>query len=142
MPTPSPARISLPKDKLYRVKILNEEHYPPHHHAQLVFSEDQEAQRWIASFSVPNVLLTDLKCHVKQLEDGQYEFRFTLNDPTLDQKEAGYIKGAYIFRFEPPGTDPVGFGGTVNDPWKKPGDAEDNWTAEGRPPEEPGGTYS
>ena len=62
MSTPSPAgRISLPKAKLYRVTILDEEHYPPGHPAQLVFSEDEDAQSWIASFSVPNVLLTELK---------------------------------------------------------------------------------
>ena len=140
MPKPSPARISLPKGKLYQVTIDNEEHYPPGHPAQLVFSEDQTAQRWIASFSVPDVLLTELDSNVKQLDDGQYEFRFTLNNPTVDQKNAGYIKGAYIFRFDPP-TNPAGFGGTLDDPWKEPGDAEDNWTAEGRPPEE-GGTYS
>jgi len=136
MSTPSPAgRISLPAAKPYRVTILNEEHYPPGHPAQLVFSEDQAAQSWIASFSVPNVGLTELDSNVKEIEDGQYEFRFTLNNPTLDQKNAGYIKGAYIFTFDPPGTNPAEFGGTVNDPWKKPDEGEDNWTAEGRPPD-------
>ena len=61
MSTPSPAgRISLPKAKLYRVTILNPEHYPPGHRAQLVFSEDEAALKWTASFSVPNVLLTEL----------------------------------------------------------------------------------
>ncbi len=139
MSTPSPAgRISLPIGKRYRVTILNEKHYPPGHPAQLVFSEDH-AKKLIASFSVPNVLLTELDSHLKEI-DGQYEFRFTLKDPTLDQKNAGYLKGEYIFTFVPP-TNPAQFGGTVNDPWKKPGDAEDNWTAEDRPPVE-GGTHS
>jgi hypothetical protein len=144
MSTPSPAgRISLPAGKRYQVTILNEEHYPSGHPAQLVFSEDKAKKSWIASFSVPNVLLTELDSNVKVLEDGQYEFRFTLNNPTLDQKNAGYIKGAYIFKFHPPGPDPAGFGGRVNDPWKKPDETEDNWTAEGRPPESgEGGTYS
>ena len=136
MSTPSPARITLPKAKLYRVTIHNEARYPPGHPAQLVFSEDPAAQSWTASFSVPNVLLTELDSNVKQIEDGRYEFRFTLNNPTPDQKNAGYIKGAYIFRFMPPGTDPTEFGGTVNDPWKQPGDAEDNWTAEGHGPDQ------
>lgn len=134
MSTPGPARISLPAGKAYRVTILNEKHYPPGHPAQLVFSEDPAAQSWIASFSVPNVGLTELNCNVKEIE-GQYEFRFTLNNPTTDQKNAGYIKGAYIFTFAPP-TNPSQFGGTVNDPWKKPDDAEDNWTAEGHGPDE------
>lgn len=144
MSTPSPGRISLPADKAYRVTILNEDHYPPGHPAQLVFSKDEAAQSWIASFSVPDVLLTELDSNVKEIEDGQYEFRFTLNNPTQKQQDAGYIKGAYIFKFNPPGTNPTGFGGTVHDPWKKPEEGEDNWTAEGRPPEDSGqgGTYS
>jgi hypothetical protein len=137
MSTPSPARISLPKGKLYRVTILNEEHYPPGHPAQLVFSEDEAALKWTASFSVPNLLLTELNDHVKEIDAGLfYQFKFRLDNPTLDQQNAGYIKGEYIFTFKPPGLDPVGFGGTVNDPWKKPGDAEDNWTAEGHGPAE------
>ena len=138
MSTPSPAgRISLPKGRLYRVTIHNVEHYPPGHPAQLVFSEDEAALKWTASFSVPNLLLTELNHHVKEVDAGQfYQFQFRLDTPTLDQHNAGYIKGEYIFTFKPPGPDPVGFGGTVNDPWKKPGDTEDNWTAEGHGPAE------
>ena len=59
-------------------------------------------------------------------------FRFRLNNPTLDQQNAGYIKGEYIFTFQPPGTDPTQFGGTVNDPWKKPDD--DRRQLDGRRP--------
>ena len=136
MSTPSPARITLPKAKLYRVTIDNEEHYPPGHPGQLVFSEDQAAQSWTASFSVPNVELTELNNNVKVLENGQYQFDFRLNNPTPDQQNAGYIKGAYIFTFDPPGSDPSQFGGTVNDPWKQPDQAEDNWTAEGQGPDQ------
>lgn len=137
MSTPSPAgRISLPKARPYRVTILNEEHYPPGHPGQLVFSEDEAAKTWTASFSVPNVELTELDNNVKVLEDGQYLFEFRLNNPTLDQQNAGYIKGAYIFKFKPPGTDPDEFGGTVNDPWKRLDQEEDNWTAQGRGPDE------
>jgi hypothetical protein len=136
MSTPSPAgRISLPKGRLYRVKILNDKHYPPGHPAQLVFSEDKAAASWTASFSVPNLLLTELNNQVTEI-DGQYQFQFRLNNPTLEQQNAGYIKGAYIFKFKPPGTDPTSFGGTVDNPWKEPGDTEDNWTAEGHGPDE------
>lgn len=138
MSTPSPAgRISLPKGKLYRVTILHDKHYPPGHPAQLVFSEDQAAQKWKASFSVPNVGLTEPNHHVKEIEDGQfYQFKFRLDNPTLDQQNAGYIKGEYIFTFKPPGPDPADFGGTVNNPWKKRDDIEDNWTASGGGPDE------
>lgn len=144
MSTPSPAgRISLPRAKPYQITIDNVEHYPPGHPGQLVFSEDEAKKSWIASFSVPDVGLTELDNHVKVLEDGQYEFRFTLKNPTLDQQNAGYIKGEYIFKFVPPGTDPAQFGGSVNDPWKDPDQGEDNWTAEGRPPDSgEGGSYS
>lgn len=136
MSTPSPARITLPKAKPYRVTILNEEHYPPGHPAQLVFSEDQAAASWTASFSVPNLELTELDNQVKEVDASKYQFQFRLNNPTLEQQNAGYIKGAYIFTFDPPGTDPSEFGGTVNDPWKNPDDAEDNWTAEGQGPDQ------
>ena len=140
MSTPSPAgRISLPKARPYQVKIENTEHYRAGHPALLVFEEHAATKNWTASFSVPSVRLTEPKCAVTQLENGQYTFEFTLHKPTEEQQKAGYIKGTYIFSFVPPGPDPIEFGGGVNDPW--PGEAEDNWTAEDRPPVE-GGTYS
>ena len=130
MSTPSPAgRISLPKARPYQVTIDNTEHYPAGHPALLVFSEDEVASTWTASFSVPSLRLTELNCAVTKLENGQYTFEFTLHKPTEDQQKAGYKKGTYIFSFVPPGTDPIEFGGGINDPW--PGEAEDNWTASG-----------
>lgn len=134
MSTPSPGRISLPAAKPYQLTIHNEEHFPPDHPAQLVFSEDAVTKSWTASFSVRSVMLTELHCPVTQIEENQYQFEFTLPNPTADQQKAGYIKGTYIFKFDPPGTDPIEFGGSVDDPW--PDQAEDNWTAEGRPPDE------
>lgn len=142
MSTPSPAgRISLPDAKPYLVTIENTERYPAGHPALLVFKEHAATKSWTASFSVPSLRLPEQKGAVTRLENGQYTFEFTLHKPTEDQQKAGYIKGTYIFSFIPPGTDPIQFGGSVNDPW--PGEAEDNWTAEGRPPDSvQGGTYS
>ena len=135
MSTPSPGRISLPAAKPYRVTI-DSENYPNGFPAQLVFSEDVAAQSWNANFSVANIELTELNCPVTQQDDGEYQFEFRIDNPTPEQRNAGYIKGTYIFQFPPPGTAPRSFGGTVNDPWKKPDQAEDNWTAEGQGPEE------
>jgi hypothetical protein len=90
---------------------------------------------------VPSVILTELNCPVTQIDENQYQFEFTLLNPTPDQHRAGYIKGSYIFKFHPPGTNPIEFHGSLDDPW--PDETEDNWTAEGRPPESgQGGTYS
>jgi hypothetical protein len=133
MSTPGPSgRITLPKGKAYDLTI-DSKNFPAGFPASLTFSEDPIKLTWTASYSVPSVFLTELNCPVTQVGE-QYQFTFTLTEVTPDQENAGYIKGAYVFRFAPPGKAPGSFGGTVSVPW--PDETEDNWTAHGTGPEE------
>ena len=137
MSTPSPQQqINLPKGKAFTV-LIDSPNYPREYPGQLSFSQDMETLQWSASYSVPSVMLTELNCQISQTA-GKIEFGFELKDVTEDQRKAGYIDGAYAFSFAPP-NNANRFSGLLRDP--RPDQAEDNWTAEGRPPEEPGGTY-
>jgi hypothetical protein len=139
MSTPSPEQqhINLPKDKTFTL-LIDDPNYPREYPAQLTFSQDTNSLQWSASYSVPSVMLTQLHCQISQVA-AILQFRFELKDVTADQRKAGYIVGPYTFSFAPP-RNPNKFSGVLNDP--RPEQAEDNWTAEDRPPEGEGGSYS
>jgi hypothetical protein len=140
MSTPSPQQqhINLPKGKAFTL-LIDDPHYPHDYPAQLTFSQDKDTLKWTASYSVPSVMLTQMNCQISQ-PAAMIQFGFELKDVTEDQRKAGYIVGPYIFSFAPP-QNANKFSGVLNDP--RPDQAEDNWTAEGRPPDpEQGGTQS
>ena len=132
MSTPSPQQqhINLPKDKAFKV-LIDDPNYPPDYPAVLSFSQDTDSLKWIASYSVPSVMLTQLNCQITQ-PAAQIEFGFELEDVTEDQRKAGYVVGSYSFSFDPP-RNPNKFSGKLIDP--RPDQAEDNWTAEGQGPD-------
>ena len=132
MSTPHPGadRITLPKDRAYTVVITS---YPQGFPAKLTFSENPTTLDWIASFSVPSVQLTELKCPVKK-SGPQYQFEFKIENATAPQQQAGYIDGKYVFTFDPPGSNPQTFEGVVKDP--RMDLAEDIFTASGGGPDE------
>ncbi len=130
MSTPSPQQhISLPKGKVFTL-LIDDPHYPCEYPAQLTFSQDRKTLQWTAAYSVPSVMLSQ-NCQISK-PAAMIEFGFELKDVTEDQRKAGYIVGTYTFSFAPP-VNPNKFSGVLNDP--RLDQAEDNWTAEDRPPE-------
>ena len=132
MSTPSPQQnITLPSGKLFTV-VIHSSNYPREFPAELTFTQDPVSLEWTAAYSVPSVLLSKPKRPVTQ-NAGLIQFGFEVKGVTEDQKKAGYIDGPYAFTFVPPGGFATRFSGMMNDPRAE--QAEDNWTAEGRPPE-------
>lgn len=130
MSTPSPANnITLPATNSYGVSIDNDA-YKNAGTTTLAFLAGLNDE-WSAHYTVDDqngkTIIEESKLAVTAPTALKYVFQFEMIDPTPAQINAGYIAGKYTFSFDPPGTDPAEFDGTLKDP--RPGDEVDDWTA-------------